>query len=774
MMKLVLKMNLLVAMLMPSLSYAGNLWQQVPLEKVPQNIQLMHPANFKVYTLEETTLRLQLFSLGSKPEDGIIITLPLPDGGTRDFRVWQCAMMPDQLGAQFPDIRTFSAEAVNNHSVTAKLDFTLYGFHAMIFDGSNTSFIDPYDNYHDGFYMVHYKRDETRPLAERMKCEVKRHDEKVTSENVPAGQVMEMEQTRLPKMAFKTVNGSQLRTYRLALACDYLYAVAATGLPTPTVAQTLSKMTTTMNRINGVYEREFSVHMNFCTNETALIFTSATGDPYYLDNNNAGFLLTDNQKECDSVIGNANYDLGHVFTTGSGGLSLQGFVCQAGFKAQSTTGGLPVTGDGFDIDYVAHEMGHLFGADHSFNNGTDGSCGGGNMNQPTAYEPGSGSTIMAYAGICSPDDIQMHSDAYFHAISHQQIYDYLTIGGGDACATKNSTGNKLVSYAPFNATYSIPYLTPFELDAPVITDSVADSANLYCWEEWDLPSASAAGERLINTHLSGPLFRSYSPTATSRRIFPKMMNVLSGTLNDAGNEGAEGEKVPDVARVMNFNCTFRDIYNNMGCITIPDDKITLNAINTGTGFKVTSQDIPGLNFTGHTAQTVTWDVVGTDAGTINCANVDIFMATDGGYDWHYHVGTFPNTGTASITMPNPGITYSTCRFKVKGVGNVFFNVNASNFTVNYDPSFPISTGVSTIASISGGVNIFPNPATSLLHFSAASLVEITVFNTLGQSVWHGQFNGQKEIPVADWARGIYYVQILDGNNERAVKRFVLE
>jgi hypothetical protein len=579
---------------------------------------------------------------------------------------------------------------------------------------------------------------------------------------------MDIVQKGLEKIDLKTINGAQLRTYRLALACDYQYAQAATGLTSPSVAQVFSKMTTSMNRINGVLEREVSVKFVFVTNENLLIFTSATGDPYAADNSNPNNLFVDNQTQCDNLIGNANYDFGHVFTTGSGGQSIQGCVCEAGYKAQSTTGAPSPVGDGFDIDYVIHEYGHALGCDHTFNNASDGSCFD-NINTPTAFEPGSGSTIMAYAGICGPDDVQFHSDPYFHTASLQQISDYITTAG-EVCAVKTSTGNKLVGYATFAATYSIPFKTPFELYGPVLTDSVADSATLYCWEEMD----AGVGNQFVNTFAVGPLFRSFNPTPSNLRIFPKLSMVLSGVQSDAGTEGAEGEKLPDVARSLTFVCTFRDIYNNFGSFTIPDDRITLNAINTGTGFAVTSQSTTGISYSGHSTQTVTWNVVGTSLAPINAANVDIYMSVDGGLSFIYHVGSFPNTGSASIVVPNPAASASNCRFKVKGSGNVFFNVNSANFAVTHDPAYPISASVKPVVSLASEVNVYPVPANDLLQIAAPAAMNGAVYNTLGQKVWEGQVDSKTELDVRNWARGLYYLQLKDTDNQLSVKRFILQ
>ncbi|MBC7553804.1 MAG: T9SS type A sorting domain-containing protein [Taibaiella sp.] len=766
--KLVAGLALIAGVLNYSASGASTIWSRIDLQNAPsKEVQLVKPVRYQVFAMQERMLRLLLISLSGNPDEAELIELPAGDGTMRMFKVWQTPMLPAELAQQNPDISTFTAEAVDNHLVTAKLDFTMYGFHAMIYDGVNTSFIDPYDNYNDGYYLVHYKKDEVRNIESRMHCQQASGDE-----NGPAGASMDIMQKALPKLAFRTSNGYQLRTYRLALGCSHQYAQAATGMASPTTAQTLSKMTTTMNRVNGIYEREFSVTMKFVANESSLIFTTASGDPYGPDDSNPGALLSDNQAKCDAAIGNANYDIGHVFSTGGGGIALLGGVCISGIKAQGVTGSSTPTGDGFDVDYVAHEMGHQFGSEHTFNNDNDGACGG-NAVSSYAYEPGSGSTIMAYAGICSPDDLQFGSDAYFCASSLLQIHSCITTSG-DACPVKTPTNNKFVRYASFTGNYSIPYKTPFELIAPVAYDSVADSVVLYCWEQYDLGDFGSSFSATLN---NGPLFRSYSPSTSNVRIFPKNSMVLAGVLSNAGTNGAQGEKVPDVARTLKFKCTFRNIRNNKGCFTFPDDLTTLTAVNTGGGFKVTSQAATGISYTGHSTQTVTWNVVNTNVAPISSANVQIYMSVDGGNTWKYNVGTFPNTGSANITVPNPGTTATSVRFKVKGSGNVFFNVNSNNFTVTYNSAFPVSTGVSAVSAFSGDVKVFPVPASDMVHVNVGSHsnVQAIVINTMGQSVWQGTIDGQADISVAQWAKGVYHLRLIDtDNNAVIVKTFVVE
>ncbi len=758
-------------------SFAGSIWNKVPLANAPsQKVQVFHPEHYMVYTFNEDLLRLQMFSLSTDPNEGMVVELPMPDGSLRSFKVWQDPMMNGKLAEKYSDIKTFTGVLVGDQRVTAKLDFTVYGFHAMVFDGENTSFIDPYDNFHDGYYMVHYKRDEVRAVENRMRCEQKNGDE-----NGPAGESMATQYTGLPKLAARTANGWTRKNYDLALCADHFYCQAATGLASPTVAQAFSKMTTSMNRINGVYEREFSVHMNFVANEDTLIWPTATGsvngsDPFSAIDANASACLTQCQTSCDGRIGSANYDLGHVFTTGGGGLSSLGVVCASGTKAKSVTGSPTPVGDGYDIDYVAHEMGHEFGANHTFANGNDGSCGGGNVSTSHAYEPGSGTTIMAYAGICNPDDLAMHSEAYFHASSLLEITAKL-VGSENACASAVSTGNKLVSLAAFTNTYSIPYKTPFELISPTAVDSVADTATMYCWEQWNLGAGSASSaSRFVNTFVKGPIFRSWFPVKTETRVFPRMSKVLLGTLSDAGTEGAQGEKAPDTARFLTFKLTVRNILLGNGCFVFPDDTIHLNAVQTTTkaGFKVTSQGTTGLTYTGGSSQTITWDVVGTNAAPVSAANVIIYMSVDGGNTWPYTVATVPNTGTATVTLPNPATTSTTCRFKVKGSGNVFFNVNLKNFTVSHSGAV---SGISRPNALAELCKVYPVPTTDVLHITTGinNNVNAVIYNAIGQTIWSGTVNNQTEVSVASWAKGVYHIQLANTENgDMTVKSFIVD
>ncbi len=735
--------------------FAGSFWRSIDPAKTSNFVNPPNVSVFRAFAADETAIKAFLFSLAEDPTHGKIIDLPMPDGTSRNFVAWSSPMMEPGLAFRYPEIKTFTAVAVDDQLVTAKLDFTLYGFHAMIFGTKEISFIDPADNNNTGNYFAHYKRDEVHTYSQPQSCVAQHFEPVVTGGGVDMTN----------RNAFRTSNGYQLRTYRLALACSHQYATAATSIGTPRIYQVLSKMTTTMNRVNGVYERELSITMQFVTNEDLLIDTAATGglagpDVFSAINSNATECIIKNQIFCDSFIGTANYDIGHVFTTGAGGYSDIGIICDNSRKGRSVTGQPTPVGDGFDIDYVAHEMGHEYGADHTFN-ASSSQCSG-NGNSADAFEPGSGSTIMAYAGICGPDDLQWHSDDYFHSMSLYEIQRYLT-NFGNSCGVKTPTNNKLVSVAPFSATYTIPFLTPFELTAPIAVDSVSSSSVTYNWEQWNLGDY---GLQLSDTHTYGPIFRSFPSKTSPTRIFPKDTMVLAGVLSNAGTDGWEGEKVPDVARFLTFKLTMRNIFNGNGCFLIPDDSIHLDVVATtaGTGFRVTSQADPLLTYVGNSTQAVTWDVVGTDSPPVNAGNVDIYMSEDDGYTWNRHIGTFPNTGSAIIPLPNPDTTTLHARIKVKGSNNVFFNVNKAPFTVTH------GDGTDTT------VRIYPVPTHNTLRISSGNrgAMKFHIYNSVGRLVYSDSVNGVYDVAVQFWPRGNYFIKLIDLKGRKSVLKFVID
>jgi hypothetical protein len=559
----------------------------------------------------------------------------------------------------------------------------------------------------------------------------------------------------LPENTPLKVNGAIKRTYRLALGATAQYSDTVGG-PMPTKASVLAAMVTTMNRVNGVYERELGVTMQLVANNDDLIYLA---EPDNYSNSSGSSMLSENQVKCDNIIGPSNYDIGHVFSTDGGGIADLGCVCDFNNKAQGVTGQPNPVGDPFAIDYVAHEMGHQFGARHTFNaNISAGSCTG-NASSNAAFEPGSGSTIMAYAGICgSANNLQGNSDDYFHAKSLDEITNYVaTISTITGCGSSVASGNIPPVLPAFSAAYYIPYLTPFELTAPDPVDNDHDYLT-YCWEEWDLGDF---GQNWTNTNQNGPIFRSFKPTASKTRVFPALDRLLVNTTSYIG------EKLPATARDLTFKLTVRDFYNSAGTFNFPNDEINLHVVNTGTPFTVTGPNTNADYWQMGTNVTVNWNVGNTTASPINCSTVDILLSLDGGYTYTQTlVANTPNDGSETITVPHtPTLS---ARVKVKGVGNVFFDISNENFKIN-----SWAASIETVRD--EALMIYPNPVQDALTLSSKeeSVMDVAITNVLGQIKWQGSVQRKAEINVSGWGKGVYHLQAKTGNNGVLVRKFVV-
>jgi hypothetical protein len=459
--------------------------------------------------------------------------------------------------------------------------------------------------------------------------------------------------------------------------------------------------------VTEVYESEVAIRMELIPNDDLIIYI-AEPDPY--TNNDGTAMLAQNQANLDAVIGTANYDIGHVFSTGGGGIAGLSVVCKTGQKARGVTGSPSPIGDNFDIDYVAHEMGHQFGATHSFN-GNSGSCAG-NRTAGTAYEPGSGSTIMSYAGICVGQNLQPHSDPQFHGISFDQICAYTQTGQGSTCPVVTATGNNPPASVAGNVGFTIPMGTAFMLYG---SGSDVDGDEItYSWEEWDLGPAGHPNFPVGNA----PIFRSFPPTANEWRSFPRKWDLRY-------NFQTIGEILPSYARTLHFRLTVRD-----GLGGVANSATAVDVTDLAGPFQVTSVDAVPWN--PGSAKTIAWNVAGTNAAPVSCASVNILLSTDNGETFPIVLASAtPNDGSAGITVP-PAPT-SVARVQVEAVGNLFFDWNNSTFVIN------AAVGIGEVAQAdAAALEVRPNPFTHRASVSFGverpGLVSVRVFDVAGRLV----------------------------------------
>ncbi len=618
----------------------------------------------------------------------VVLSLPMPDGRFQRFRIQEAPVMDPVLGAKFPQIHSFAGVGIEDPTAYLRCDITQFGFHAMVLSGIHGSwFIDPYSREDDENYVTYFKKDGP-PKTEGWTCDA------LTEESI----IGDGEGNKAERLL---IGDCQLRTYRLALACTGEYAAYYGG----TTAGAAAGMATSLARVNGVYEKDCSIHMNLVANNNSLIYLNAATDPY--SNTNGSAMLTQNINTCNSVIGLANYDIGHVFSTGGGGVAYLGCVCGSNKAGGVTGSGAPI-GDAFDIDYVAHEMGHQYGGNHTFYSNV-GSCNG-NQNNSTAFEPGSGTTIQAYAGICGSTDVQPHSDAYFHAISLQEIGNFVTTGGGNSCSVKTIINTAPTAQANMaGADYTIPKGTPYVLTALAATDGNPADTLTYCWEQMNGFSGSQLTMPPGVSNATGPMFRSYYPTSNNKRYLPNMTALRN---NSATTWEVLYNPATTTNRTLNWRVVVRDNHIGGGC-TKEDDMI-LTVAGTAGPFLVTYPNITGIVWPGSTTQTITWNVASSNAAPINCANVDILLSTDGGLTYPTTLATATtNDGTQAVTIPNTPTTQA--RIMVRSVGNIFFDISNYNLTITQSAPLSVAmsgTSVACFGQSTGSATATPTGGTS--------------------------------------------------------------
>jgi hypothetical protein len=630
------------------------------------------PAKFKTIELDNAAVKSFLWSLPAEKNLGTsfrqtpVLEIPMPNGEIAKFNVWKTEIQSPELEAKFPTIKTFAGQGITDPYSTVWITYGPRGFNAQVLTVNGTYYIDPYAVGDVNNYISYYKKD-LSPKAAAWACDVANIEP--SAKSIP-----------ISNSTTAACRGTEMRTYRLAVACtgEYAQAPGINAGNNPTILH--NAIVTSVNRVVGVYRTELAISMTLVATNGNVEFLDAATDPF-TGNNNANVLINESQTVCDNFIGTANYDIGHTFSTGGGGLAQLNSPCGSS-KARGITGSPNPTGDGYDIDYVAHEMGHQFGGNH-----TMGGCG--SSPNSTKLEPGSGTTIQAYAGICGGENIQPNSDPFFHGKSFDEISNFVS-GTGSTCGTTGGTSNQIpVINALPNNNLNIPISTPFTLTGTA-TDPDGDALT-YCWEGWDVTGTGNTTWNAGTTAGAGntvPLFKSRVPKTNGSRTFPDIAVILAGypTNPPSAMNGLKGETLSPVARPMKFKLTVRDnkaagggvaSSGTEGCQSSTTYQI--NVINTTSPFAVTVPN-GGESYPGGSSQTVTWNTVGTQNAPISVANVRITLSTDGGNTYPTELlASTPNDGSQAVTIPNTPST--TARIRVEAVGNIFFDISNANFSI---------------------------------------------------------------------------------------------
>jgi hypothetical protein len=753
--KTIILLGLIIIYTSANAQLQNSLWKEISENEVSiTGKRDIVPEKYKIYHLDINSIK---GLLASAPLDknipvehsSVVITIPMPDGTLQNFKVTESPVMEDALQISYPNIRTYNVKGIDDKYASGKLDLTEYGFHGMIRSPLGSFYIDPYCKWNLNDYISYYVTDFTKPIHERGICEG-------VIENTNSSDGQNSSKTAGTNAICA---GANLKTYRLAVGCtgEYARAACGTGTNTPTTSQILSAVVTTINRVDGVYETEVSVKLVLVAT-TTLVLYGVPGTGYTTaENNNANSLIVKSQSLITSQIGTSNFDIGHTFSTGGGGLAGLGVVCNSSQKAGGITGSANPVGDPYDIDYVAHEIGHQFRGNHTFRASTNSCSGNGNLS--TSVEPGSGVTIMAYAGICgSTNNLEPHSIAYFHAISYDEITNFITTGGGNSCDVLTPSGNNPPTVMVSGNIVTAPN-TPFTLTGSA-TDIDGDSLT-YQWEETDAGASFASWNAGTK-----PFFRSYDPVISPSRSFPLASVISSGNL-----QGTKGEFVPTTAQILKFRLTARD--NKMGGGGVCSATTQVTVLN----FSVTSQSTAGITYPSGSTQSITWNTNNTDLSPINCASVSIYVSTNSGTTYSLVLANTPNDGSENVVLPSVTTTTNTCRVKVASSSNVFFDINDVNFTISN------TTGLNQYSNSNNfNIQLYPNPFSGSvkIDINATSGLDenktvINVYDILGNIVKTENIklteNFSRTYDFSSLANGTYIVVVTDGK-QKSVARLI--
>ena len=672
------------------------------------------PTNYKLFDANLSAIQQYLLSAADARTTNFVFTLPNADGILEEFELVEASNFEPALQAKYTNIRSFSGKGITDKNASVKLSISPNGIQTMVVrDGKEEEYIEPYSS--DNLTYSVFKSQRKPGQAPWMCSTV---DNKLAS---ALNQLVTDQPIGIASSA------GSLKILRLALSCNGEYANYF-GATAPTVdgeGRVLAAFNATLTRCNGIFEKDLAIHLSLIPLTTSVIYYNPGTDPY----SSMSLWGSQLQTTLTSVIGEANYDIGHMFgrTGGGGNAGCIGCVCNTGKGSAYTSpaDGIP-QGDNFDIDYVVHEFGHQLGANHTFSMSTEGT----GVNK----EVGSGITIMGYAGITS-QDVAPHSIDIFHQASIGQIQSNIAT---KTCGTTLSiAGNNSAPVVAPLTNYTIPISTPFYLTGSA-TDAEGDVLT-YTWEQNDNGTTLTTGTASIAsaTKTVGPNWISFRPTTSPTRYFPQLSTILAGANVTGplpgGDAGANIEALSSRARTLNFRLTVRD--NAPYSSTLPEvgqtsfGDVRITVASTGP-FQVSSPNT-NVSWGAGSTQTITWAVGSSNITPVNCANVKITLSTDGGQTFPIVLAeSTPNDGSHPVTLPTDLTT--TARVKIEAIGNVFFDISNTNFRISTPPLCGDPTGLTTSGITTTTANLswtaVPNAISYAVEYKLNSATTWTVIN----------------------------------------------
>ncbi len=628
-------------------NYSQQIWHKQTNKKLSSKKVSDHPNDYKSLKLNRNYF---LSIVKTAPErkrtnrSSRTISLPVNNRQFEVFEVFEASNFSTKLHQKFPLITSYIAKSTTSDK-TARLSYSKYnGLHAYITTNEGTLIVKPINDKTDD-YGFFYKKNAV--VKSKFECST-----------------IEQAKKNFQNKSYQlnSLNDGYLRKYRVAIAASAEYTnFFLTGSETTVEekkATVLAAINNSLTRINGIFERDFGVTMELVDNNDQLIFFNANTDPFSTGNYNNQLQVT-----LDNTIGTDNYDVGHLYVRDTaiyGNAGCIGCVCTEGAKGSAFTAHTDPSSDHFYM-IASHEFGHQFGGYHVQSSS---SCRSGLNSE---VEPGSGSTIMGYAGICSPN-VQENPDDYFNYVDIRDVIEWTR--NGSSCTELIPTGNNDPT-VDAGQDFIIPISTAFILTGNA--DDIDDNTSLtYCWEQNNPENPTSSNFPQSNWVL-GPLFRSKAPTNSPIRYIPQLEDVLNGNLTPTW------EVLPSVARTLDFALTVRD--NATSGPKTASDLMTVTVVDNGGAFTVTSQKNK-TNWNVGQIKTITWDVAGTNQAPINAENVDVLLSLDGGFTFpHTLVSNAPNNGLANIIVPSLPEGTDQGRIMIRPTNNIFYAVNAANIAI---------------------------------------------------------------------------------------------
>ncbi|MGE8431524.1 reprolysin-like metallopeptidase [Chryseobacterium joostei] len=747
-----------------------------------KTLQVKNLRNFSIMEIDDTLLKNYLSAAPSEKNtiaNGISIEIPMPDGKIESFSIHESSILSPEVQALHPEIKTYKGQGIQHPEYIIRLSITSQGFSAIILGvGGDTVTFEKIKN--TNLYKSYFSRDAIMPKKQpgsRGRCGTDR--DLVTS-------VKKFAENKNSTSTAKFTNGGNIKKFRLAIAATGEYTAAFGGGNANNAFNTIAAYA---NEVNAVYETELGVRLELVSGNN-VVYTNAATDPYTATDQIA--MLDENNANLNSVIGDINYEVGHVFGAGGsgsgGGVAASPSVCSTGKgRGASDIGDEQSYARVFSIQLIAHEIGHQFGMSHSYNSNIP-VCT--TRRYTTSVEPGSGATIMSYGFTCSngdpaygvtgDDDYSNDYDASnkkigpflnFHVVNIHQALDYIATL---SCYTTMASGNSIPVINTMQTAYIIPKSTPFYLKGSSNDTNVSDVLS-YSWEGTnisDLPDnpdgskpASLNGSIIYDaTH--PPFFRSYPPinsgSVPGLRYYPLLSAILDGT------NSAKGDKLPSIPITTTHTLTVRD--GKGGTAT---EDITVTVDNSGP-FLITND--PTGTHTGASSMNVTWSVNGTNNAPINCKLVDIWLSTDGGYTFTSQLANAVlNNGDANVVLPN--INANQARIKVMpslntasgNVPNVFFDISNIDFAIIND----ITLGVKEVNY--SDIQIYRDLSNIIVSSDVQIIYSVDLFDRSGRVIYkNSKINAHKvEIPSNAYSKQILIVKVVTTQGKIVTKKMLI-